>query len=74
MKLHNLVPNPGSKRIVNALDAAYRPGQGKTGWTRDQRQGSRSGEGGRLYRQGGKPPVLSRLPFIRGEGFTLRIK
>ena len=32
--------------------------------------GSRSGEGGHLYRQGGNLPFYRRLPFIRGEGFT----
>jgi len=33
-------------------------------------QGSRSGEGGRQYRQGGNLPFYRRLPFMRGEGFT----
>jgi large subunit ribosomal protein L15 len=33
-------------------------------------EGSRSGTGGNLYRQGGNLPFYRRLPFIRGEGFT----
>ena len=33
-------------------------------------QGSRSGSGGKLYRQGGNLPFFRRLPFMRGKGFT----
>jgi len=58
MKLHDLVPNAGSKKNKK------RVGRGTKG------QGSRSGEGGHAYRQGGNLPFFRRLPFIRGEGFT----
>ena len=58
MKLHELVPNPGSKKNRK------RVGRGTKG------QGARSGEGGRIYRQGGNLPFYRRLPFMRGEGFT----
>ena len=58
MKLHELVPNPGSKKNRK------RVGRGTKG------EGSRSGQGGHLYRQGGNLPFYRRLPFLRGEGFT----
>ncbi|HZW02387.1 MAG TPA: 50S ribosomal protein L15, partial [Anaerolineaceae bacterium] len=43
---------------------------GKTAGRGTKGQGSRSGEGGHLYRQGGNLPFYRRLPFQRGEGFT----
>jgi large subunit ribosomal protein L15 len=70
MKLHNLVPNPGSKKDRKRVGRGISAGQGKTAGRGTKGQGSRSGEGGRLYRQGGNLPFFRRLPFIRGEGFT----
>jgi large subunit ribosomal protein L15 len=70
MKLHNLVPNPGSKKNRKRVGRGISAGQGKTAGRGTKGQGSRSGEGGRLYRQGGNLPFYRRLPFIRGEGFT----
>lgn len=70
MKLHNLVPNPGSKKNRKRVGRGISAGQGKTAGRGTKGQGSRSGEGGRLYRQGGNLPFFRRLPFIRGEGFT----
>lgn len=70
MKLHNLVPNPGSKKNRKRVGRGISAGQGKTAGRGTKGQGSRSGEGGRIYRQGGNLPFYRRLPFIRGEGFT----
>lgn len=70
MKLHDLVPNPGSKKDRKRVGRGISAGQGKTAGRGTKGQGSRSGEGGHLYRQGGNLPFYRRLPFIRGEGFT----
>ena len=70
MKLHDLVPNPGSKKNRKRVGRGISAGQGKTAGRGTKGQGSRSGEGGNLYRQGGNLPFYRRLPFIRGEGFT----
>jgi len=70
MKLHELVPNPGSKKGRKRVGRGISAGQGKTAGRGTKGQGSRSGEGGRIYRQGGNLPFYRRLPFMRGEGFT----
>ena len=70
MKLHELVPNQGSKRSRKRVGRGISAGQGKTAGRGTKGQGARSGEGGRVYRQGGNLPFYRRLPFMRGEGFT----
>lgn len=70
MKLHELVPNPGSKKERKRVGRGIAAGQGKTAGRGTKGQGARSGEGGHLYRQGGNLPFYRRLPFMRGEGFT----
>ncbi|MCL4531515.1 MAG: 50S ribosomal protein L15 [Chloroflexi bacterium] len=70
MKLHNLVPNPGSKKNRKRVGRGISAGQGKTAGRGTKGQGARSGEGGRIYAQGGNLPFYRRLPFMRGEGFT----
>lgn len=70
MKLHDLVPNQGSKKDRKRVGRGISAGQGKTAGRGTKGQGSRSGEGGHLYRQGGNLPFFRRLPFIRGEGFS----
>ena len=72
MKLHDLVPNSGSKKNRKRVGRGISAGQGKTAGRGTKGQGSRSGEGGHLYRQGGNLPFYRRLPFIRGQGFTPR--
>lgn len=69
MKLHDLVPNPGSKKNRKRVGRGIAAGQGKTAGRGTKGQGARAGEGGRLYRQGGSLPFYRRLPFKRGEGF-----
>jgi large subunit ribosomal protein L15 len=72
MKLHDLVPNPGSKKNRKRVGRGISAGQGKTAGRGTKGQGARSGEGGKVYRQGGNLPFYRRLPFMRGQGFTPR--
>ena len=69
MKLNDLTPNKPKKqrkRVGHGISA----GQGKTAGRGTKGEGSRTGSGGHLYRQGGNLPFYRRLPFIRGKGFT----
>jgi large subunit ribosomal protein L15 len=70
MKLHDLTPNPGSKKNRKRVGRGISAGQGKTAGKGTKGEGSRSGQGGHTYRQGGNLPFYRRLPFMRGEGFT----
>jgi large subunit ribosomal protein L15 len=70
MKLHDLVPNEGSKKEPKRKGHGTAAGQGKTGGRGTKGEGSRAGTGGNVYRQGGSLPFYRRLPFMRGEGFT----
>jgi large subunit ribosomal protein L15 len=70
MKLNDLKPNPGSKKNRKRVGHGISAGQGKTAGRGTKGQNSRTGTGGRLYRQGGNLPFFRRLPFIRGKGFT----
>ncbi len=70
MKLHDLKPNPGAKKEGKRKGQGGSAGQGKTAGRGTKGEGSRSGQNGHLYRQGGNLPFYRRLPFIRGEGFT----
>ena len=70
MKLHDLVPSPGSKKTRRRVGRGISAGQGKTAGRGTKGQRSRSVEGGHIYRQGGNLPFYRRLPFMRGEGFT----
>ena len=70
MKLHDLTPNPGSKKNRKRVGRGISAGQGKTAGRGTKGEGARSGQGGHIYRQGGNLPFYRRLPFLRGEGFT----
>jgi large subunit ribosomal protein L15 len=70
MKLNDLKPNPGAKKERKRVGHGIAAGQGKTAGRGTKGQNSRTGEGGRLYRQGGNLPFFRRLPFVRGKGFT----
>ena len=70
MKLNELMPNEGAKKVAKRKGHGISAGQGKTSGRGTKGQGSRAGTGGNLYRQGGNLPFFRRLPFIRGEGFT----
>ncbi len=66
MKLHDLRPRPGAKRPRKRVGRGIAAGQGKTAGRGTKGQSSRSGFGGKLYRQGGNLPFYRRLPFKRG--------
>jgi len=70
MKLHDLVPNQGAKKNRKRVGRGISAGQGKTAGRGTKGQKSRTGSGGKLYRQGGNLPFFRRLPFMRGKGFT----
>ena len=72
MKLHDLVPNQGSKKNRKRVGRGISAGQGKTAGRGTKGEGARSGSGGKAYRQGGNLPFYRRLPFMRGQGFTPR--
>jgi len=70
MKLHDLKPQPGSRKERKRVGRGIAAGQGRTAGRGQKGQDARSGGGTRLYHQGGNLPFFRRLPFVRGEGFT----
>ena len=73
MKLHDLTPNPGSKKNRKRVGRGISAGQGKTAGRGTKGAGSRSGQEGHLYHQGGNLPFFRRLvPFTAyAEGWAL---
>jgi large subunit ribosomal protein L15 len=70
MKLHDLKPQAGSKKIGIRVGRGTAARRGKTGGRGTKGQGARAGKPVRQYNQGGNLPFYRRLPFKRGEGFT----
>ncbi|OQY49132.1 MAG: 50S ribosomal protein L15 [Anaerolineaceae bacterium 4572_78] len=70
MKLHDLRPAPNSKKKRKRVGRGHATGQGKTCGRGTKGQGSRSGGGKGHYFEGGQLPIVRRLPFVRGVGFT----
>ncbi len=66
MKLHDLRPDPGSKRKRTRVGRGISAGKGKTAGRGNKGQGSRSGGGKGPYFEGGQLPLVRRLPFKRG--------
>jgi large subunit ribosomal protein L15 len=66
MKLHDLRPNPGSKRKRKRVGRGIAAGQGKTAGRGTKGQGARTGGGKGPYFEGGQLPLVRRLPFKRG--------
>ncbi len=66
MKLHDLKPDPGSKRKRKRVGRGIAAGQGKTAGRGHKGQGARSGGGKGPYFEGGQLPLVRRLPFKRG--------
>ena len=66
MKLHDLKPQPGSRKARKRVGRGISAGQGKTAGRGTKGYGARSGSGGKLYFQGGSLPLFRRLPFKRG--------
>jgi large subunit ribosomal protein L15 len=70
MKLHDLQPVPGSKKKRKRVGRGHAAGRGKTAGRGTKGQGARSGGGKGPYFEGGQLPLVRRLPFARGVGFT----
>jgi large subunit ribosomal protein L15 len=71
MKLHDLKPNKGAHKDRNRVGRGTAAGQGKTAGRGMKGQNARAGGGVPLYHQGGNLPFFRKLPFKRGEGFTV---
>ncbi len=66
MRLHDLKPDPGSKRKRTRVGRGIAAGKGKTAGRGHKGQGARSGGGKGPYFEGGQLPLVRRLPFKRG--------
>ena len=66
MKLHDLRPDPGSRKKRKRVGRGIAAGQGKTAGRGNKGQNSRSGGGKGIYFEGGQLPLARRLPFKRG--------
>ncbi len=71
MQLHDLKPNKGATKNRKRVGRGPGAGQGKTAGRGMKGQKSRSGGGVPLYHQGGNLPFYRKLPFMRGQGFTV---
>jgi large subunit ribosomal protein L15 len=66
MKLHDLRPDPGSRKKRKRVGRGTGSGYGKTAGRGTKGQGARSGGGKPPYFEGGQLPLVRRLPFKRG--------
>ena len=71
MELHELKPNEGARKNRKRKGRGTGSGYGKTAGRGMKGQNARSGGGVPLYHQGGNLPFFRKLPFKRGEGFTV---
>jgi large subunit ribosomal protein L15 len=71
MELHDLKPNKGAHKNRKRVGRGPGAGQGKTAGRGMKGQNSRAGGGVPLYHQGGNLPFFRKLPFRRGEGFSV---
>ena len=67
MKLHELKPTEGSRKVRNRVGRGIGSGNGKTAGKGHKGQNARSGGGVRLGFEGGQTPLFRRLPK---RGFT----
>jgi large subunit ribosomal protein L15 len=67
MKLHELQPAEGSRKVRNRVGRGTSSGKGKTSGRGQKGQKARSGGGVRLGFEGGQTPLFRRLPK---RGFT----
>ena len=73
MKLHDLKPDPGSRKKARRVGRGISAGQGKTAGKGTKGQKSRTGGGKGPYFEGGQLPFVRRLPFKRGFTNIFRI-
>ena len=62
MKLHELSPVDGSKKVAKRIGRGHGSGQGKTAGKGHKGQKARSGKGMRLGFEGGQMPLQRRIP------------
>jgi large subunit ribosomal protein L15 len=75
MKLHDLQPDPGSKRKKQRIGRGIAAGQGKTGGRGTKGAGARGRNARKgAYFEGGQLPLVRRLPFKRGFTNIFRIE
>ena len=74
MKLHDLKPADGSKKSKKRVGRGLGSGQGTYAGRGRKGQHARSGGTKAPYHQGGNLPLVRKLPFVRGVGFTSRNK
>jgi large subunit ribosomal protein L15 len=70
MKLHDLHSPKGAKKKRKRVGRGIAAGQGKTAGRGTKGQNARSGGGVRPYFEGGQLPLVRKLPFARGIGFS----
>ncbi len=66
MKLHELVPGPGSHRKAKRVGRGHGSGKVKTSGRGQKGQGSRAGKGPKAYFEGGQNPWTMKIPHKRG--------
>jgi large subunit ribosomal protein L15 len=74
MKLHDLKPADGSKKSKKRVGRGLASGQGTYAGRGKKGQHARSGGTKAPYHEGGNLPLVRKLPFVRGVGFTSRNK
>jgi len=74
MKLHDLKPAEGAKTGKKRVGRGLGSGQGTYAGRGKKGQHARSGGTKAPYHQGGNLPLVRKLPFARGVGFTSRNK
>jgi large subunit ribosomal protein L15 len=70
MKLHDLKPAEGSRKRKKRKGMGIAAGQGRTAGKGQKGQKSRSGGVKGPYFEGGQFPMVRKLPFMRGVGFS----
>ncbi len=70
MKLHEIESAAGSHKRNKRKGIGIAAGQGKTSGRGQKGQASRAGGVKRAYFEGGQLPLVRKLPFARGVGFS----
>ena len=74
MRLHDLKPDPGSRKKRRRAGRGISAGRGKTAGRGHKGQGARAGGGKGPYFEGGQLPLVRRMPFKRGFNNIFRIE
>lgn len=72
MKLHELKPAEGSRKVRNRVGRGIGSGNGKTAGKGHKGQNARSGGGVRLGFEGGQTPLFRRLPKRASQTLTVK--